>query len=63
MRQVLGLSRELPGSLAGVVGESVYSKASPQVRLLEQEAYANQHNLELGPRLVGRHCRLRDHPA
>jgi hypothetical protein len=60
MPKPLGLSQQLPSHLGTVLRESVYRQASPQVQLLEREAYANQHRLGLGADLVGRHCRLRD---
>ncbi|EDY39022.1 conserved hypothetical protein [Cyanobium sp. PCC 7001] len=56
--RLLGLNTSLPPHLNRVLAEAVYASASPEVKLLEREAYANQHQLDLGARLVRQHCRL-----
>lgn len=63
MPGLLGLSRELPPHLDAVLGDAVYLSASPQMKELEKEAYANQRWLDLGPRLVRQHCRLAAPPS
>ena len=52
----LGLSEQLPGSLAAVLEEPIYRQASANEQRLEREAYANQERLELGSALVRQHC-------
>jgi hypothetical protein len=44
------------GAAAAGAGSGLYGEASPAERRLEQEAYANQHRLELGASLVAAHC-------
>jgi hypothetical protein len=53
----LGLDDRLPLPLQSVLGEDVYRSAGPLERQLEREAYANQHQLDLGASLVRRYCR------
>ena len=55
-----GGGRSAEGSGRASLSLSVYGDASPEERALEQEAYANQHRLELGAALVGRYCRGAD---
>jgi hypothetical protein len=52
----LGLSEQLPGTLAAVLEEPIYRQASAQEQRLEREAYANQDRLGLGAALVRQHC-------
>lgn len=52
----LGLNDALPPTLASVLNEPLYQEASALERRLEREAYAHQDRLELGVRLVERHC-------
>jgi len=54
--RVLGLSRKLDPALQRHLDEPLYAGASPWEKELEQEAYANQHDLELGATLVRSHC-------
>jgi len=54
--RVLGLSQELDPALESHLNEPLYAGASRWETLLEREAYANQHNLELGATLVSSHC-------
>ncbi len=63
MPRPLGLSAQLPPTLAGVFDEPVYRSAGALELQLEREAYANQHRLELGPALVRQHCRLAETTA
>lgn len=56
----LGLTEQLPGSLAAVLEEPIYRRASPTEQRLEREAYANQERLELGAALVRQHCAFKD---
>jgi hypothetical protein len=60
MPRPLGLPAQVAPQLAAVFNEPVYRSAGPLELQLEREAYANQHRLELGAALVGRHCRLAD---
>jgi hypothetical protein len=39
------------------LNEPIYANASSEERSLEQEAYANQDNLQLGLQLIAAHCR------
>jgi hypothetical protein len=39
------------------LSDPLYAKASPRELALEEEAYANQHRLDLGAQLVQTHCR------
>lgn len=41
------------------LSEPLYAKASAEQRKLEEEAYANQANLNLGGQLLSQHCRSR----
>ncbi|WP_087066875.1 hypothetical protein [Cyanobium sp. NIES-981] len=61
--RLLGLDTRLPAHLGGVLSEAVYASASSDVKQLEREAYANQHRLDLGARLVRQHCRLAAPPG
>ncbi len=53
----LGLSRHVDGLDLKHLNEPIYSHASAAERTLEEEAYANQDNLQLGLALVRSHCR------
>jgi len=53
----LGLPRSLDLTALRHLNEPLYSKASATERVLEEEAYANQHRLSLGGQLVAAHCR------
>lgn len=53
----LGISEQVPASLAAVLGDPLYSQASEQERRLEREAYAHQARLGFGAEQVRRHCR------
>lgn len=55
----LDLPRRMPEALAEELQGPTYAGAGSLERILEAEAYANQHRLELGDALVRRHCRLR----
>ena len=57
--QLLGLSRSLSASGRRHLQQPLYAKASREQRLLEEEAYANQEQLNLGWELLARHCRSR----
>lgn len=52
----LGLPRLLPAELRQQLREPLYAGVSRRERQLEEEAYANQHRLGLGPRLLDQHC-------
>jgi hypothetical protein len=52
----LGLSTRLEPSLERNLDEPIYAAASPTERELEREAYANQHQLEIGVALLEAHC-------
>jgi len=54
----LGLADDLNPHLESVLKEALYETAGPLERQLEREAYANQHQLDLGAVLVRSHCRL-----
>jgi hypothetical protein len=58
MPRPLGLADDLDPHLESVLKEALYQTAGPLERQLEREAYANQHQLELGVGLVRSHCRL-----
>jgi ribosomal protein S27AE len=58
MPRPLGLADSLSPRLQAVLKEALYQEAGPLERQLEREAYANQHQLELGASLVVSHCRL-----
>lgn len=53
----LGLSRQVDGLDLKHLNEPIYSNASAAERVLEEEAYANQDNLQLGLALISTHCR------
>jgi hypothetical protein len=53
----LGLSRDVDGLQLKHLNEPIYANASSEERSLEQEAYANQDNLQLGLQLIAAHCR------
>ena len=53
----LGLSRAVDPRELRNLAAPIYADASPQERLLEEEAYANQDNLSLGIQLLQTHCR------
>ena len=55
----LGLSRAVDARALRNLSAPVYANASPQERVLEEEAYANQENLSLGLQLLQAHCRNR----
>ena len=55
----LGLSRAVDARSLRNLAAPIYAKASPQERVLEEEAYANQDNLTLGWQLLQAHCRSR----
>ncbi|MEA5473752.1 hypothetical protein VB716_05910 [Synechococcus sp. CCY9201] len=52
----LGLTTRMDARLERNLDEPIYAKASPSEQVLEREAYANQHHLELGRALVESHC-------
>lgn len=52
----LGLPEQLPPSLQTVLQEPTYAKSTARERQLEREAYANQHQLDLGLTLLKMHC-------
>jgi hypothetical protein len=54
----LGLADDLNPHLESVLKEALYETAGPLERQLEREAYANQHQLDLGAILVRSNCRL-----
>ncbi len=54
--RILGLSRTLDPALERHLDEPLYAGASRWEKELEEEAYANQHNLEIGAALVRSHC-------
>lgn len=55
----LGLSRLMPATQRRNLNSPIYAMATPQERILEEEAYANQDNLSLGWQLLQVHCRNR----
>jgi hypothetical protein len=55
--QPLGLSRAVDAEARRYLSDPLYAKASPRELALEEEAYANQHRLDLGAQLVQTHCR------
>ena len=57
--RLLGLSRSLSASGRRSLQQPLYAKVSREQRLLEEEAYANQEQLNLGWELLARHCRSR----
>lgn len=58
MPRPLGLIDSLDPHLEAVLKEALYESAGALERQLEREAYANQHQLNLGAELVRSHCRL-----
>jgi hypothetical protein len=56
--KLLGLSRQVQGAARRHLQEPLYRNSSALERALEEEAYANQENLQLGVRLITAHCRL-----
>lgn len=52
----LGLPQELPPALQTVLQDPTYATTTARERELEREAYANQHQLELGFTLLKMHC-------
>jgi hypothetical protein len=52
----LGLSRAVDARSLRNLAAPIYAKATPQERVLEEEAYANQDNLSLGWQLLQAHC-------
>ena len=52
----LGLPRSLGPQERKLLADAVYRQASPRVLQLEQEAFANQANLALGPALLSSRC-------
>ncbi|MFN9619523.1 MAG: hypothetical protein ACK55X_07430 [Synechococcaceae cyanobacterium] len=57
----LGLDTRMPSELSEQLGAALYAGSSAAERVLEKEAYANQHRFDLGAALVRRHCAA--HPA
>ena len=55
---LLGLPRQLDAKQRDNLAEPLYASATPEERLLEEEAYANQDKLNLGWQLVQAHCKL-----
>lgn len=53
----LGLSRAVNARERRHLDGSIYADATPLVRALEEEAYANQHHLSLGRQLLQAQCR------
>jgi hypothetical protein len=56
--RALGLSTRLDSELERHLHQPLYADTSQLERLLEKEAYANQHRLGLGASLVEAHCPL-----
>ncbi|MFZ9770165.1 MAG: hypothetical protein ACO3CT_10425, partial [Vulcanococcus sp.] len=56
--QLLGLSRSVDGTAMRHLNDPLYRNSSPLERALEEEAYTNQENLQLGLQLITAHCRL-----
>ncbi len=56
--KLLGLSRQVKGAARRHLQEPLYRNSSALERALEEEAYANQDNLQLGVRLITEQCRL-----
>ena len=55
--QPLGLSRALDAEARRHLSDPLYAQASPMEIALEEEAYANQHRLDLGAQMLKAHCR------
>lgn len=53
----LGLSRAVDARQLRHLAAPLYANATPGERALEEEAYANQHNLSLGRQLLQAHCK------
>lgn len=53
----LGLSRAVDARQLRNLAAPLYANATPRERALEEEAYANQHNLSLGRQLLQAHCK------
>jgi hypothetical protein len=56
--QLLGLPRRLGEEERQLLASPAYRQADARVRWLEEEAFANQHDLELGTSVLRRHCPL-----
>ena len=56
-QQPLGLSRALDAEARRHLSDPLYAQASPREIALEEEAYANQHRLDLGAQMLKAHCR------
>ena len=56
--KLLGLSRQVQGAARRHLQEPLYRNSTALERALEEEAYANQDNLQLGVRLITAQCRL-----
>jgi hypothetical protein len=59
--RLLGLSKVMHPEMAAQLKNPMYADSPLEERELEREAYANQHQIGLGAKLVRRHCR--PHPA
>lgn len=57
----LGLPKVMHPEMAAQLKDPMYGASPPQERELEREAYANQHQIGLGAKLLRRYCR--PHPA
>ena len=55
--QPLGLSRVLDAEARRHLSDPLYAQASPREIALEEEAYANQHRLDLGAQMLKAQCR------
>ena len=55
--QPLGLPRALDAEARRHLSDPLYAQASPREIALEEEAYANQHRLDLGAQMLKAHCR------
>ncbi len=53
----LGLSRRQTAETAALLAKPPYRRISPRARQMEEEAFAHQHDLTLGPTLLARLCR------
>jgi hypothetical protein len=53
----LGLPRQLNAQARRHLAEPLYAKASARERILEEEAYGGQEQLNLGEQLLAAHCR------
>ena len=52
----LGISREIDRQAMRTLNKSLYGEITTQVRILEEEAYANQDKLGMGRDLLMEHC-------